>query len=1756
MTSIAPAPTFNVPSRDQMLRTAFSMPFSPLREFWEQAQQSALTSPGLGTALRTLITPPSNTPPPVTTGYGPAADLLASPVNAIRSARYLLQGVLGRQPSLSPEQWQASPYYRKAIPYDPGMTEERAASLAWQHDLEQARAFMSDKQAWTGPFGVRLPSPISFAGQFAGGMLDPVNYLPIFGQGARAVAVARFGVNGLARFGIELSVDAAEAAANSAVFMGLTAQERAKFGDDVSWQAQINNVAMSALIGAVMFPVGRMFGAALWGSKAAANMAAERIAARNFKVPDVETARALMNDVVGSLVETGTPSVSRVTQSVVDKLVDKVAAESARGNPLRRLMAADAGAAPAVEGVPKVGGRWPTEAVSPSGARVQVRPEVVELDSLQFATGENQVRDTNRAANEAWRHETAATLDPPRLMPSIEGDRGAPLVNLEDTIVGGNHRTDAIKLAYQAYPDSAAKYRKAIEDAGFSTDGMQKPVLINRIVTNMSPEETSAFAADLNTSATQRMSSTETAAMDRAALDDSTLKVLADGPIDSAANRAFVATFLGNLPRAERGALVEKDGTLNADGKRRIENALVADAYGDVDATVLRRFSESIDDNTRSVVGAMADVAGRWSLMRRAMKRGEIGAEFDTTAELTQALRSLAGWREDASAQKRPVSTVIKEGMAQLDMLGGGMSDEARAFVRMFYKTDEFSQSAGRDVIAGRLQKVVDSAEELGRPQLFDDGAAATKLGVLKNALNDEQGFIFADDGAGSSDGSGGQGRGADTAGTDRGVAAQEAVAGTGHRSVAERISERVVAAGRPEAEGKAIGQIVEAFYTTQAQRLGVPLAEFEAMFPLPEVRGPGGPVPDAAMMQPPVNSPEFKAWFGDSKVVDDSGRPLVAYHSTAVWEKDGKKLGDIESFDRRASVTVVGRQPSMDTVGSWFGVYDDVAKNAHAYGGSGGTVYPVFLSIKNPWKPKSFKEFIDKMHWAAGRETPKEKPGLGHTVGLRSWLQKQGYDGIVFPKDSVDMPGQTVWVALESEQIKSVYNRGTFDPRDSRILYQGGAAEQGNLFVVHNLSAAGVMHAAKMGGLSMPSLAVARIDKGGFDSFGEISLLARPGMIDPSVDPKAKTVAGDQYSPRYPTVKYKVNDKAFNALSRDALAAAKQVMASADERDGVNLDRLEQRGAGAGSDAGDTLGMLALYYREKGLALPDLAGERSTYGAKEKLLQGVDRGDFQTWAAEKLAPLVKRERIFKGFTYSGNRRYVEHTIENVYADMKSRLKEGEGYNYGVASVRARWAKVLKGIPGIQKARGQIVDKASMEAVKKSFADRMMELLGELQPYYRFDKSNSFTYMDDASGVLAEMGQRNGWRAFSEAFADVPADIREKLMTFLGDLSAAPTEYFETKINRIVGLGEFDTALVPTSAPANVVKALQDAGLRIATYDKSTPGARAEAIKAIDAQRAATGGEPRLLFQPTDEQRPTDMSTARGAIELPEGTGPVIHILQGADASTALHEMGHYFLHILKQMGDQDTAPFALKRDVETLKGWWADVADEVAADSPHDGVTADDVRAVLRDGTTGDRVKDLAIDVGFQEQWARAFEAYLRDGEAPTPGLRGLFEQFKAWLVDVYKRVTDLRVKLSPEVKGVMDRMLGGEDVSTRPGDMRTAGNPAESVAQGNSPEIADSSQPALDFPMPEPPKPMEGAAAAEARLSTGSEDGAALREQFGLDESGGFAEQADIDLLEKQGLLSADDKAALKAADDEIAAAESWGDALMTAARCAFRF
>lgn len=167
----------------------------------------------------------------------------------------------------------------------------------------------------------------------------------------------------------------------------------------------------------------------------------------------------------------------------------------------------------------------------------------------------------------------------------------------------------------------------------------------------------------------------------------------------------------------------------------------------------------------------------------------------------------------------------------------------------------------------------------------------------------------------------------------------------------------------------------------------------------------------------------------------------------------------------------------------------------------------------------------------------------------------------------------------------------------------------------------------------------------------------------------------------------------------------------------------------------------------------------------------------------------------------------------------------------------------------------------------------------------------------------------------------------------------------------------------------------------------------------------------------------------RGRISIPANGvasgAAVIDLFQKADLSTFLHESGHFFLSVLQDAGAQPNAPQQVRDMYAQATSWWRDNADAVAADAGN-GVTAADVATYLDNGTTGDAAKDAAIDTGMQEQWARAFETYLLEGKAPTAELRGAFEQFRAWLMEVYRKVKgDLNVRVTDDIRQVFDRLL-----------------------------------------------------------------------------------------------------------------------------------
>jgi hypothetical protein len=136
--------------------------------------------------------------------------------------------------------------------------------------------------------------------------------------------------------------------------------------------------------------------------------------------------------------------------------------------------------------------------------------------------------------------------------------------------------------------------------------------------------------------------------------------------------------------------------------------------------------------------------------------------------------------------------------------------------------------------------------------------------------------------------------------------------------------------------------------------------------------------------------------------------------------------------------------------------------------------------------------------------------------------------------------------------------------------------------------------------------------------------------------------------------------------------------------------------------------------------------------------------------------------------------------------------------------------------------------------------------------------------------------------------------------------------------------------------------------------------------------------------------------------EFTQDGKPIIGIFKGANLSTFLHESGHYFLESYADMAK--VSPI-LQGDMQTLLDWVG-----------------------VKDLDTWHSM-DLEAKRAGHEQFARGFEAYLAEGNAPSLELRSLFARFRDWLASVYRNVKGLNVDLSPEVRAVMDRMLASEE-------------------------------------------------------------------------------------------------------------------------------
>ena len=181
--------------------------------------------------------------------------------------------------------------------------------------------------------------------------------------------------------------------------------------------------------------------------------------------------------------------------------------------------------------------------------------------------------------------------------------------------------------------------------------------------------------------------------------------------------------------------------------------------------------------------------------------------------------------------------------------------------------------------------------------------------------------------------------------------------------------------------------------------------------------------VPPAAraaevMRGPVTENPNFKAWFGDSKVVDEDGKPLVVYHGTR---------GNVEAFD---TGRVKERFPHSE--GLYFisnpkaaSVYADSVQNAaenfnpaSKFGRpveEGANVVPAYVSLNNPKIIETrglVESIVDGDNGAMVRQA-----------------KADGFDGVIVRRRNGDEFDTDLVIAFRPEQIKSaIGNSGRFD--------------------------------------------------------------------------------------------------------------------------------------------------------------------------------------------------------------------------------------------------------------------------------------------------------------------------------------------------------------------------------------------------------------------------------------------------------------------------------------------------------------------------------------------------------------------------------------------------------------------------------------------------------------------------------------------------------------------------------------------------------
>lgn len=786
------------------------------------------------------------------------------------------------------------------------------------------------------------------------------------------------------------------------------------------------------------------------------------------------------------------------------------------------------------------------------------------------------------------------------------------------------------------------------------------------------------------------------------------------------------------------------------------------------------------------------------------------------------------------------------------------------------------------------------------------------------------------------------------------------------------------------------------------------------------------------------INTPEFKEWFGNSKVVDENGKPYSNKQLEKllnnpqenkeaildVYENHLKKYNDtLASMVRTTAMIDLGagykptpreaynlkiemkerelsnlKLPKKITLNYLTNI---LKKNnisvTNTYTANTGSQYITMDLEGTPYE----NAFADSLVTLSIREHQKHsadyiRPDIDFWVDYDNRWQ----ESLVELADKLDLKGAEITKAKKYVELsKSVYNRGAFDQNNDNIYYQRAYAGSRVDYETPSLEAIGSGEGAQAHGWGLYYALDKDVAEGYRERFineyGE-GIVEFNGVVYKNTDDYAHFLLNLKQTKKGEIARQREIAKFFNKNGNIELAKKHKKLA--EEGENINVDDIK------------TLGQVhEVEIPENPFLLDD---DLTFYGQPEIVQNALDEvinnltdeqisKEFGGTVYPENRDALRRMWKTGDYDFRNEGRDIYKSLSKMLGSPKaaSQLLEKYGIKgityygsqdgrcfviFNPADIKVIQKFYQSGISGKTRRKAQEV-KAALQKIADGAEEATVENLRNDLEQYGGTNDVTFIYGNNKKGLVHIADKHGGIKTLLKVF-DTVVDgdivrysVGNKTLVLAKNNVEAVLSLDENGKKKTWLLTGFDTTISP------------DEEREVRAALKSTQN---EPILSRQVLGAGLNKFNIALKEGNVNSNYQNKPQPKGLYDASKG---VIKIFESADFSTLPHEIAHYWLDNMWSYVRSGNASEKYRQRWNVIANW----------------LNVKPEQAVLTRGQ--------------QEKFARGYEQYLLNGDLPTPIIKGAFDDYDRWLKRVYGDMNRLNVRLSEDAVRFFQSMTTG---------------------------------------------------------------------------------------------------------------------------------